>query len=283
MSLASAHSANERPLVFDCDGDELLAVVHEGATGSAGLICAAGGGQYRVGSHRLYVQIARYWAARGVTVMRFDQRGVGDSDGLFGGFESTLIDIEAAVRAFRETCPDVGNLYLLGLCDSAAAALMAAPMVSDVTGLVLINPWVHSSNLEARTRLSRYYAGRLRSRDFWSKARRGELDIRESLRSFLGYVRKAGASARSGEEGTPHYVGRMRAALKAFSGEVLIVLSGQDLVAQQFRQLVAADSEWRDALDSPRVSIVNHETADHTFSYREHRELLQDSVLSWLA
>ena len=282
MSAAAEQMPVETPLVMSCGGCDLVGIVHESGSRKSGIVCVAGGGQYRVGSHRLYVQLARRWAAAGHAVLRFDQRGVGDSDGRFGGFENTLEDITEAVDRFRRVCPDTQRTYLFGLCDSAAAVLMAAPALQDLGGLVLVNPWVHSSDLEARTRLSRYYTARLRSRDFWSKLSRGKIDLGSSARSLLGYVREVAGASRRGAATTPNYVRRMLQALATFEGEILVVLSGQDLVAQQFRQLVAVEPEWRSALDRANVTIVNLESADYTFSRHEHRELLEKSVLDWL-
>ncbi|KAB8057318.1 hydrolase 1, exosortase A system-associated, partial [Janthinobacterium violaceinigrum] len=49
------------------------------APGPRGVLIVTGGPQYRVGSHRQFVLLARALAAQGVPVLRFDLRGMGDS------------------------------------------------------------------------------------------------------------------------------------------------------------------------------------------------------------
>ena len=85
------------------------------------------------------------------------------------------------------------------------------------------------------------------------------------------------------EDRSPIYVNRMLKGLRGYSGRSLFVLSGQDLVAQQFRQLVTVDGRWKNALDRDGTDIANFEGADHTFSYRVHREQLEQRVLAWLS
>ena len=50
-----------------------------------------GGPQYRVGSHRQFTLMARAFAAAGYPVLRFDYRGIGDSEGESRGFERNEI------------------------------------------------------------------------------------------------------------------------------------------------------------------------------------------------
>lgn len=52
-----------------------------------GLLMVVGGPQYRVGSHRQFVLLARDLAAAGIPVFPFDYRGMGDSTGQARDFE----------------------------------------------------------------------------------------------------------------------------------------------------------------------------------------------------
>ncbi|MDQ2695687.1 MAG: hydrolase 1, exosortase A system-associated, partial [Pseudomonadota bacterium] len=111
----------ETAFVFACRGDELPGILHHGAAGAArGLLLVVGGPQYRVGSHRQFVLLARDLAAAGIPVLRFDYRGMGDAGGDFAGFEGVDDDIAAALDAFFARCPGLREVVLWGLCDAAS-------------------------------------------------------------------------------------------------------------------------------------------------------------------
>jgi hypothetical protein len=65
---------NEHAVVFPCEEDALLGIVHApdqaGTTGV--VIIVAGGPQYRVGAHRQFVVLGRELARQGIPVLRFD-------------------------------------------------------------------------------------------------------------------------------------------------------------------------------------------------------------------
>src|SRR5690606_34104291 len=97
----------------------------------------------------------------------FDYRGLGDSEGVFQGFEHIEADIRAALQAFRAAVPSLRTIVLWGLCDAAAAIAMMPKHQDPVAGAVLINPWVRTQEGEARAYLRHYYLRRLLSADFW--------------------------------------------------------------------------------------------------------------------
>ena len=77
-----------------CAGEELVGVltlpeepVH------IGVVVIVGGPQYRVGSHRQFVLLARHLAEQGIPTLRFDCRGMGDSSG-----DQRSFDVKAFVR-----------------------------------------------------------------------------------------------------------------------------------------------------------------------------------------
>lgn len=276
--------ARERPVVFSCGSDTLSGVLHE-AAGSRGVLVLVGGPQYRVGSHRQFVLMARAFAASGFPVLRFDYRGMGDSDGEPRTFEAVADDIRCAIDAFLRESPQVDEIVLWGLCDSASSALMFCAADPRVAGMILANPSVRDDGAEARAQLKHYYSARLLQGSFWAKALRGKVDFAGSLREFLG---KAVASVRRGrsEGAAPssgaNFVERMRIALERYRGQVLILLSGRDLTAGAFRELVSADAKWQRALARPHVRQRELPEADHTFSARRELDRASEFCLTWL-
>src|SRR5688572_13881859 len=83
---------------FACAGDWLMGLVHlPPHPRERGVVVITGGPQYRVGSHRQFTLLARKLAAQNFPVLRFDYRGMGDSEGEPRSFEHMNADIRAAV------------------------------------------------------------------------------------------------------------------------------------------------------------------------------------------
>ncbi|MFQ5467236.1 MAG: hypothetical protein ACE5DS_03780, partial [Kiloniellaceae bacterium] len=58
------------PLAFPCRGDALIGVLHvPAAPGPRGVVIIPGAPQYRVGSHRQFVALARDLAVAGIAVL----------------------------------------------------------------------------------------------------------------------------------------------------------------------------------------------------------------------
>ena len=170
--------ALETPISIEVDGLPCAGLLHGVASpASTGVVVIVGGPQYRVGSHRQFVLLARALATAGTPVLRFDYRGLGDSPGAACDFTAIDADIRAAIDSLVAHT-GVRRVVLWGLCDAASAALMVAPLDARIGGLVLLNPWVHTTSAEAQVRLKHYYLQRLSSRDLWRKLLRFEFDWR---------------------------------------------------------------------------------------------------------
>ena len=75
-------NGTEQALSVECRGESLLGVLHLPITPrDLGVIVVVGGPQYRAGSHRQFVLLARALADAGHAVLRLDVRGMGDSTG----------------------------------------------------------------------------------------------------------------------------------------------------------------------------------------------------------
>jgi exosortase A-associated hydrolase 1 len=281
---------SERAVVFEVGGDELIGIFHPGAEqAERGLLIIVGGPQYRVGSHRQFLLLARYLADAGIPVFRFDYRGMGDASGRQRTFEEVSEDLRAAIDVFMTEQPALKSVALWGLCDAASAALMYAGDDPRVDGLVLLNPWVRTSEGQARARLRHYYLQRFLSLDFWKGLLRGQRRVFASLSELLGSVRSAhnGTSTASRDEGrssqrTGTLPERMAAGWRRFSGPVLVILSGDDLTAKEFTDTVARSPAWSGLLQQSRVSTCELADANHTFSRSDWRERVSAWTLDWL-
>jgi exosortase A-associated hydrolase 1 len=276
-------SSNEDPIVFDCEGEQLVGILHQGANPGArlGVLIVVGGPQYRVGSHRQFVLMARDLAASGYPVFRFDYRGMGDGEGEPRTFESVDDDLQAAIAAFERAVPGLSGLVLWGLCDAASAIMMCATPPS-VRGKIVVNPWVRTSVSEARAYVRHYYLRRVLQRDFWRKLRAGAMDVREAAQQFIQALRRAAVRTAKTQGFAASYIDRMLAGTRKFHGAVLVLLSGRDLTAREFEALHKSSPDWRRAMRLPAVRFVRIENADHTFSDRRILDTATRATIDWL-
>jgi exosortase A-associated hydrolase 1 len=273
----------ETPILFDCHGEQLLGIVAAAeASEACGVLVLVGGPQYRVGSHRQFVLLSRRLAAAGFPVMRFDFRGMGDSSGAGRDFEAVGDDIEAALAAFKSTCPGLERVVLWGLCDAASAALLYCQEHRDpmLAGLCLLNPWVRSVETLARTQVKHYYGRRLLDASFWLKLLQGRLNVLTALKELLDKLRLA----RRLTPAAPglSFQARMAWGLRNVAGPVLLLLSGDDYTAKEFLERVAADPDWQGLLERPGLVRQDFPGADHTFSSAADRTRVEDAVIAWL-
>ncbi|MEO7385572.1 MAG: hydrolase 1, exosortase A system-associated, partial [Gammaproteobacteria bacterium] len=259
-----------------------IGILHEALVpATRGVLIVVGGPQYRIGSHRQFVLLARDLARQGIPVLRFDYRGMGDSDGRFRGFEHVSADIAAATQAFHGACPGMRDIVLWGLCDGASAAMFyAAAHPENIAGLILANPWVRSEQGLAQSYVRNYYGQRLLQWSFWRKLLRGEMHVWKTLRGFLADVRKARGGGRQAQlpASLPE---RVRRALESFRGPVLLILSGRDLTAGEFIACAAHDN-WRPAMDRAGTRRLDLAEADHTFSRRQWQDGMSATCAGWL-
>jgi exosortase A-associated hydrolase 1 len=280
----------EETFLFDAVGAPLIGIValpasdpeRPVAAATLGVLIVVGGPQYRVGSHRQFVLLARSLAARGFAVMRFDCSGMGDSGGEPRDFTDRDADIRAAIDAFVAHQPTVDEIAIWGLCDAASAALLYAPQDPRVRHLVLLNPWVRSQAGLARTHLKHYYTRRFVDPAFWSQLVRGRVGVLRALGGLVATMRATRRTPPASDDDALDFRARMARGWKRFRGDVLLICSGDDLTAREFLDHAARDSEWRGVLDDARVSRCSVADADHTFSRAEWRDRVADETARWL-
>lgn len=271
----------EEPVVFECGGDRLVGILHRvtGPNAGLGVVMAVGGPQYRVGSHRQFVLMARALAAAGYPVMRFDYRGMGDSDGSPRDFRAVTLDLQSAIITFdAATGGQLNGVAMFGLCDAASAILISLPCNERVRAVAIANPWVRSEASEARSYVRHYYGRRVVQRDFWAKVARGQVKL---FGSALGFF-TAFFRSRVGSDALPGYVERMRNGLQRFRGPVMVLCSGRDLTAREFDDLCMRDAGWRKVVAQTRVSVVRIPDADHTFSRAGDLGDAVTELINWL-
>ena len=280
----------EHGVIFNCEGKQLVAIEHQGDCGQQpnnnrhkGLVIVVGGPQTRVGSHRLFVYLARQLAKQGVSVFRFDYSGAGDSEGECTLFDNIQADIAAAIDTFQSRNPHITELSLWGLCDAASAILLYLQQFPDhakIHQLFLVNPWVRQAHTQAAVFLRYYYIKRLFSQEFWKKLLTGKIFPKATWQEMSTLRKQSGQHNFHAYD--DNFVSRMLTGLTLFTGNCHVILSENDLTADEFKLLINRDTPWRKLL-SGRAIIVNTVTqANHTFSMYDNKQQLATIVCNTL-
>jgi hypothetical protein len=232
----------EEALMFG-PGSQLLGILCEPAERneartSDAVIFLNVGSNHRVGSNRMYVKMARSLAARGLTSLRFDVSGIGDSVSLAGNenrlyAKEAVLDVKAAMNELT-SLREVRRFFLVGLCSGAYLAFQTAHVDARVAGQVLINTqtfrWKEGDSLEVSLRKNyrstRFYTTEMWNPQVWGRVLRGEVNAKGIAGTLAS---RALDRAKRGVEGS---IARMR------SGRLEI-----DDVAAQFKDILKRGTE----------------------------------------
>lgn len=292
MVIHAGGPQEELAFAFDCQGDELIGILHKGDESCrlGVLTIVAGGPQYRAGVGRGLVHIGRSLASRGIPVMRFDHRGVGDSEGDVKRFSAMVEDIEAAIAQFMTRAPHIRGVILWGGCEAATSALINAPRLPAVMGVVAGNPFVSTPTAAAKV-ARKHYLSRLVQLAFWKKLLTGGYSAGEYATAALRRLGSkgpransgaSGAKADDGNNGNHDFLDDLLQALQNFNGQILFLRGDRFLRSDEFDLLVNSSAEWRSAYRKSGYQQVDIKDGDQVFSTIASRERMIDVASDWI-
>lgn len=140
------HKTEEREaLILNNAGEKIFAVIHRPLTKSKvpGIVICSGFAGNKCGKYRLYVRLSQELAKRGIAVIRFDYRGVGDSEGDFqditleGKVSDTLVCLD-----FLQNDPQINpeRIGLMGRSLGGVIAILTARRYGKIKSLALWAP-----------------------------------------------------------------------------------------------------------------------------------------------
>lgn len=259
--------------------------------GAPAVLMLNSGAVHLIGPNRLWVRLARRWAAQGMTVLRIDLSGIGDSSARPGQDENVVYSASAkadiaAALAHLQAVVGAGDCHLLGLCSGGYHALKAAVAGLDVASSVVINPLTYfwqdgatpSDVKEYEVlELTAKYRRKLLTAEPWLRLVRGDLHLR--LIAEVALRRVANAAAPWLIEGARwlrwplknDLARELRSVAQRRVGLHFVFAEGAPglrLLRQQGGRATA------ELLAQGALSIDAVAAADHTFTRRDARERL---------
>lgn len=264
---------NRRHFLFPCDGSQLVGTIDD-APGTTALLLVSGGNEVRAGAWNGQARFATRIATEGFPVLRFDRRGVGDSEGVNAGFQGSADDIAAACIALREQLPHVSRIVALGNCDAASALMLAGGAGCDA--LVLSNPWTIEGSAEGTGDdgageaepaevVRAHYRRRLADPAAIRRLLTGQVSIAKLARSLV-------AAAGRRPTAPDGLAAQMAGGIAGFSGPIRFLVAGRDRAGLAFL------SNWNKA--DPRLHTCPKAT--HSYVEPDSQEWLVTQVLGML-
>jgi pimeloyl-ACP methyl ester carboxylesterase len=190
----------ERSLAIEQPFGRLFGVLTEPAmqeTTDLGVVLLNAGAIRRIGPNRMWVELARRWAARGVPSLRLDLEGLGDSDGddtRFGDvaelYIPQLVDQVQTAIDVVEAHGIAQRFVLVGLCSGAYWSFHGALRDERVVAAFMLNP--RTLFWDASQETVRYLRRGLLQPASWRMVMRGDVQrsrvgsvIREAPRSLV--------------------------------------------------------------------------------------------------
>ena len=274
---------------------------------TTGVLLLPAGLKYHVGPHRYYVKLARYLAAEGYIVLRFDPLGVGESDGLMQKGPTREIwqsietgryveDVLLAAARFRKQY-GLAVVAAGGICGAAVTALLAAATPeSGIDGVISINTAVSLSATQGGAAKIigssqadhnfRSYLRKVFSLDAWKRVFARESDftsIRRTLFTKVCSVLHFGLPATGGDNDKVN-----RSFIKALHTvrkrgiRHLLVFSGNDNRWFEFRDMVLS-GEPSGNMESVTTQISLIRDANHELHLREWQDESMGVIRTWLS
>jgi alpha-beta hydrolase superfamily lysophospholipase len=278
-------------------GDRLFGVLgspaHATRVAPAIVLLTTGVGHH-VGPHRLYVPLAREWAARGHLVLRFDLGGVGDSAPPAGADANVaypghmLDDAQEAIAFVRRESP-ASRVIVMGLCSGGWLAFRAARDGLAVDAIVSINPPMYLRDEGAgtpwrteRQEIERYQQS-MRDPAKWAKALRGDASYAAFTRVAASALGRQVAARFSGVlgDGLPDGLAKDLGMIADRGIKSLFVFSRGDDGLEYFR--LHAPPALRRAVVRDLIQHVVVDGAGHSFRPRAAQRALRELLIDFVA
>jgi pimeloyl-ACP methyl ester carboxylesterase len=255
-------SIEEQPGYFEAPGAHLYTVLHRAPNPVARVLLAGPFASERHFSYHPWVRWGRYLAARGIEVLRFDYRGIGESTGNFE--EATFKDWEQDVRLLAEWLSRRSPELPLLLHGLEAGAIFAAKAFKGGIGDGLLL-WSPPANANQALRASLLLWAGLEQ--MWESS--------ENRTSASGYIRQM-------EQGTTIEVQGYRWTSRlwrdSFHVELPAELAGENAPDVAYERPFKSVKLDRFAAPLVKPHLMYHEVKDLSWLYAQNFEWIERVV-----
>ncbi len=252
------------------------------------LICLPSWAERCIGPSRLWVEVARRHAARGIKVLRVDLESIGDSD---GSREAMRIqagvwdhDRIVQVQEIMDSLQARGHgsrFLLLGLCSGGYWAQQAAAD-PRVIGLVGLNPMVSRAGKALLQNDAARRALRIFQPSWWGKLARSEVNVRKGMITVNKGIKSKARRLRSrarGETAEPqsehaHSTTALLELLQARGARMILGFADREVGYNQLELegIAQRPERW------PALHIHRFESSDHNLRALGHQQAIHALV-----
>lgn len=299
------------PVCFSCDGHRLYGTLSLPLPGAPRrdvcIVLVNPGPTDRNGPQRLYFKMAERFSREGYPVLRFDARGVGESEGeCYQDLEGSPVldaftriqkgiwvpDAEAAIE-FVVHRTGIRNVVLGGLCGGAITALLAGAAHPKVTGLFMLgNPVTLSSKTSdiqdlpesVLSRDAKLYWKKLFRPSAWIRLLTLKTDFKTLWRVLISrlHLRKKATVENTADTENlklnPLFIKRFNAAV-AEEKKLLFVYAENDYLWHEFKEYFVPTLESGSA---PPFELATIPHANHNLTEAEWQEEFHETLSAWL-
>lgn len=277
-------SIRETPLAIEQPFGVMFGVLTEPVDVPArdlGAVLLNAGAIRHVGPNRMWVEIARRWASRGVPTLRLDLEGLGETDGDASRFTDVaelyvpeLFDQARAALDLMETRCSQRRFVLTGLCSGAFWAFHGALRDERVSAAFMVNP--RTLFWDASLETVRYLRRGLFLPSSWRMILRGEVRLARILaviqstpRSLARYMAARRQTRSTGRDDLAESFDRLRD-----TGKHLIFIFSE---REPFHEELAHQGRLAQSDRWPNIEVDLIPGRDHTLRplYSQQRALDQ--------
>lgn len=241
---------------------------------------------HHIGPNRIYVKLARMLAAIGLTVLRFDFSGIGDSGPRMDKLpanESILDDTRQAMNML-EAQYGIKEFICIGLCAGAAAASRISVADPRVKRVILIDPPLPKTSQTEVMYYSRYYhTDALFNPRSWIKFIFLKSNYRRIWKAVWLRIRSKFQSSSMLENESPQIIAELKSFFHKINsmGVRLLIAFSEDDIGEPYLQGVIGN-EYNALKQSGLMQTENMIGADHLVTPLVCQNHLLELVTGWL-